>query len=72
MTSDHEPRPGTAVHTLSGRAIGHVGAVRADAFEVKDGVRSFWLRKDAVYLSSAAITTLVCELPGIAAYQAEG
>ncbi|MCC6387580.1 MAG: hypothetical protein IT302_09370 [Dehalococcoidia bacterium] len=72
MTSDHEPRSGTAVHTLSGRAVGHVGSVQPDAFEVKDSTRSFWLRKDAVYLADAAITTLVCELPGIAAYLVEG
>lgn len=70
MNADHEPRTGSAVHTLGGRHVGVVGAVRSDAFEVREARRRYWLRKDAVYLADEAITTLVCETRGIEAYRA--
>jgi len=64
-----EVRAGDNVYLMSGRLLGTVAFSDARKFKVDAPHGVLWLQKEAVFTSGHGKVTLVCEAPGLHAYQ---
>lgn len=65
------PPLGASVYFMSGRLLGQVAEVAADAFLVITEEQKHWLRQDAVFTVENTRVTLICEPNGLANYTLE-